>query len=277
MRLQSLAIQSFYNDLRRCGHKRRAGGLSEQTILHIHKVLSAALQQAVRWRLISYNPATDVKPPRPARVEMLTFDVMEMKRLLSEAEGTRLFALTMVGLTTGLRRGELLGLSWRDLDFERGRLTVNRTLEETGGGLVLKAPKTRQSVRRVPLPQVALEALRRHELQQKEERLAAGSDYSDDGLVFPDPLGRLQKPRNFTKAFGELVKRSGVRHITVHGLRHTHITELLRAGVHPKVVSERAGHSSVAFTLQRYAHALPDMQQDAADQTQKLVGNLLNK
>jgi integrase len=183
----------------------------------------------------------------------------------------------MVGLTTGLRRGELLGLSWRDIDFERGRLTVNRSLEETRGSLVLKPPKTRQSVRSLTLPQVTLEALRRHELQQKEDRLAAGPDYSDNGIVFADPTGLLQRPRNITKAFGDLVKRSGVRRISMHGLRHTHITELLRAGVHPKDVSERAGHSSVAFTLQRYAHALPDMQQDAADQTQKLVGNLLSK
>jgi integrase len=274
-RLQPLAIQSFYNDLRRSGHMRREGGLSEQTLLHIHKVLTAALSQAVRWRLLAFNPADDVNPPRPARIEMHTLSAEEMRSLLEAADGTALFAPTLLWLTTGLRRGELLGLMWRDLDRAAGRLSIVRSLEETKTGLRLKAPKTARSTRTLTLPQVALDCLTRHEVAQKEYRLRLGASYQDQGLIFPGADGCPQQPRNITKAFAALVRKANVPKVSIHGLRHTHITELLRAGVHAKVVSERAGHSSVAFTLQRYAHALPDMQQDAADQAQRLIGKLV--
>lgn len=274
-KLQPLAIQSFYSELRHDGHLRRDGGLSEQTILHIHKVLRAALAQALKWRLLAFNPADDVNAPRPARVEMQTLTTAQMRGLLEAAEGTPLFAATLLWLTTGLRRGELLGLMWRDLDRATGRLSIVRSLEETKSGLRLKAPKTARSTRTLTLPQVALDCLGRHDLAQKEHRLRLGAAYQDQGLIFADGEGRALHPRNVTKAFAALVRRAKVPKISIHGLRHTHITELLRAGVHPKVVSERAGHASVAFTLQRYAHALPDMQQDAADQTQRLIGKLV--
>jgi integrase len=275
--LQPLTIQSLYTDLRRSGHKRRQGGLSEQTLLHIHKVLTAALGQAVRWRLIAFNPAADISPPRPTRVEMHTLSGNEMRRLLEAADGTALFVSVLLWLTTGLRRGELLGLMWRDLDRETGRLSVVRSLEETKTGLLLKVPKTARSARVLPLPQVALDCLTQHELTQKAHRLRAGPAFQDQDLIFPGADGCPQRPRSVTKAFTALVSKANVTKVSIHGLRHTHITELLRGGVHLKVVSERAGHASVAFTLQRYAHAIPDMQQDAADQTQKLVGKLVSK
>lgn len=169
---------------------------------------------------------------------------------------------------------------WRGLDWNRRRLSVVRTLEETKQGLLLKAPKTARSARIVPLPDVALDALRQHQILLKAKRLRAGASDQDNDLVFPDDLGCigcLQSPRYVTTVYLGLVKRAGLPGISIHSLRHTHITELLRAGVRLKVVSERAGHSSVAFTLQRYGHCLPDMQQDAADQTQKLVGGLVRK
>jgi integrase len=276
-RLQPLTIQAFYNDLRKSGHKRRDGGLSEQTLLHIHKVLVAVLSQGVRWRLMAFNPASDVNSPKVPRVEMQTLSEEDLRRLLGTAEGTPLFVPTLLWIATGLRRGELLGLMWRDLDRDKGRLSVVRSLEETKSGLALKTPKTKHSSRVLPLPQFALDHLNRHEVAQKEQRLRAGPVFRDQGLIFPADDGSPQRPRNVTKAFAALVAKAKVTKVPIHGLRHTHITDLLRAGVHPKVVSERAGHSSVAFTLQRYAHALPDMQQDAAEQTQRLVGKLVSK
>jgi len=275
--LSPLALQSFYSDLRKNGHKRRQGGLSEQTLLHIHKVLKAALGQAVSWRLIAFNPAADVIPPKPARVETRTLNQDEIGCLLEVADGTPLYAVTLLCITTGLRRGELLGLKWCDLDRKTGRLSIVRSLEDSKAGLKFKAPKTARGVRQLPLPQVALDGLVQHERAQKAHRLRAGVEYQDHDLIFPGADGCPQRPRNVTKAFAALVAKTGMTKISLQGLRHTHITELLRVGIHPKVVSERAGHSSVAFTLQRYAHALPDMQQDAADQMQKLVGKLVSK
>jgi integrase len=276
-RLQPLTIQSFYTQLRERGHKRRDGGLSEQTLLHIHKVLNAALAQAYRWRLIAFNPASDVMAPRPARAEMHTLNAEEMRTLLAAAEGADLYVPVLLWLTTGLRRGELLGLMWRDLDRAHHRLSIVRTLEESRSGLAFKSPKSARSLRVLTLPCAALEALHVHEVHQKKQRLRLGREFADQGLMFPDAHGGPQRPRNVTKAFAALVRRAGITAVSIHGLRHTHITELLRAGVHAKVVSERAGHASVAFTLQRYAHALPDMQRDAADQAQSLVAPLLRR
>jgi integrase len=276
-KLTPLAIQSFYTELRSSGHKRRDGGLSEQSVLHIHKVLTAALSRAVKWRLIPCNPASDVAPPRPEHTEMRTLNEAEIGQLLAAAESTPLYVPLLVCLTTGLRRGELLGLKWRDLDFDTGRLSIVRSLEETSQGLALKAPKTGRNRRVLPLPETTLRHLRRHELSQKEQRLRVGAGWQDMDLVFPDPTGGLWRPRNLTKGFRRMAKQADLDGITLHGLRHTHITQLLRAGVNAKVVSERVGHSSVAFTLQRYAHALPDMQQDAADQAEALVGRLASQ
>lgn len=275
MRLQPLKIQDFYRDLRARGHRRTGAGVSEQTLLHIHRVLVAALGQAVRWRLIVVNPARDVNAPVPMRREVATLDAEQMGRLLKEAERSPLRLPVLLWLTTGLRRGELLALRWSDLDRERGRLAVVRTLEETRSGLAFKTPKTARSSRAVPLPGVALEALFDHEVRQKRLRLATGPEWNDQGLIFPDRYGRPQRPRIVTKAFSALANRAGLGAMSIHGLRHTHVTELLRAGVHPKVISERVGHSSVAFTLQRYGHALPDMQQNAADEAERLVGRLI--
>jgi integrase len=244
-------------------------------MLHIHKLLVAVLGQAVRWRLIAVNAARDVVAPRPRRSEVRTLDVDEMGRLLGASDGSELRLQVLVWLTTGLRRGELLGMKWSDIDRERERLVVARSVEETRVGVSMKSPKTARSTRVVPLPGTVLGALREHEVRQKRQRLAAGPAWQDLGLVFPDEAGGIQRPRNVTKAFGALARRAGISDVSIHSLRHTHVTELLRAGINPKVVSERVGHSSVAFTLQRYAHALPDMQRDAADEAERLVARML--
>ena len=142
---------------------------------------------------------------------------------------------------------------WRDLDRATGRLSVMRSLEQTKKGMLLKTPKTARSTRVIPLPPVALNGLYQRELEQKEHRLAAGPALQDQGLIFPDATGNPQRPRNVTKAFAVLVTRAKLGRISIHGLRHTHVTELLRAGVHPKVVYETLGtlrwHSHFSATL----------------------------
>lgn len=274
LKLRALDEQAFYRVLRATGNRRTGRGLSEQTLLHVHKVLGAALAQGVRWRLMAYNPAQDVRSPVPRRLEMATLQAAEITALVATTAGTALGAAVLLLFTTGLRRGELLALRWSDLDRERGRLVVSRTLEETRAGLTFKPPKTARSTRVVPLPPSALAALSTQALQQRRQRLQAGPSWQDQGLIFPGAGGDPLAPSYFSKAFAAAVRRAGLRAFGAHALRHTHVTELLRAGVHPKVVSERVGHSSVSFTMQRYAHALPDMQQNAADEMERLVGRL---
>jgi len=263
-KLKPLHIQDAYSKMLESGRRDGTGGLSAQTVKHHHRVLSQALKQAVRWQLLARNPAEAVDPPSPARREILVLTEAELAKLLHTGEGTRLHAPVLVAATTGLRRGELLALHWRDIDLDRGALAVTQSLEQTRGGLRLKEPKTRRSRRTITLPGLTVEALRAHKVAQLEERLMMGKGYVQNGLVFANHDGTPISPRSFSKKFLLLVDKAGVPRITLHGLRHTHITHLLQANVHPKIASERAGHASVAITLDIYSHAVPGLQEDAA-------------
>jgi integrase len=215
----------------------------------LHRVLSQALRQAVRWQLIARNPCEAVDPPKPARKEIAYLSSDEMATLLK---------------TTGLRRGECLGLRWRDVDLDGAALSVAQALEETKAEIGFKSPKTARSRRTVTLPALAAEELRRHKARQAEERLKLGIGKDETGLMFTGPLGDPIRPRTLTKQFGRIVNLAKVPRISFHGLRHSHLTHLLAAGVHPKIASERAGHSSVSITLDVYSHAVPGLQADAA-------------
>ena len=194
---------------------------------------------------------------------MQTLDDDQAAQLLAAASTTRLYVPIVLAVATGLRRGELLALRWQDIDLTTGVVQVVRSLEQTNEGLRFKAPKTKRSRRPVVLPASVLEVLRNHKAKQAEERLLLGLGKAE--LVFTRVDGRPISPDTFTSWVARVAKRAGISHIMpVHGLRHTHITNLLRANVHPKVASERAGHSSVGFTLDRYSHVIPSLQEDAA-------------
>ncbi len=227
--------------------------------------------------MIAINPAEAATPPKPEETEIEILDDGELVTLLKTARDTRSYPSILLAATTGMRRGEVLAVRWRDIDLDAAVLTVNQTVEETKAGLRVKPPKTRRSRRNITLPSLTVEALRHHLVRQLEERLQLGLGRDHDGLVFTDLEGGLVRPRNLTKEFGRIVKRAEVRPVTFHGLRHTHITKLLADGVNPKVVSERAGHASVAITLQLYAHVLPNMQADAAARVDAALGAALEE
>jgi len=264
-KLQPLHIQGYYTRALKSGRRRSEGGLSAQTVLHHHRVLREALQQAVRWLLLARNPADAVEPPRPSRKETRVICAQEAAELLSHVEGTRLYVPVLLAVTTGMRRGEILGLRWRDVNFDASVLAVRQTLEETkGAGLRFKQPKTQKGRRTVALPAITVERLRQHRALQAETRLALGSGYQDGDLVCAMHDGTPWKPSNFSYTFRVVALRLGLTDLRFHDLRHSHATELLRSGIHPKIVSERLGHSTVGITLDTYSHVLPDMQEQAA-------------
>lgn len=255
-------------------------GLSPQTVKHVYRVLRRALRQAVKLQLLAVNPTDAVDAPKVERAEIRALTDDEAGKVFSAAKGTQIYLPILVALTTGLRRGELLALRWTDLDLDRGVLSVQQSLEETRAGLRFKPPKTNRSRRTITLPAVTVTALRDHDKEQKAERLQLGIRGEHDDLVFstrdretlkPCPI----RPRNVTKEFSRICKRVGVTGVTFHGLRHTHITNLLRSNVHPKIASERAGHSSVAITLDIYSHAVPNMQSDAAKLVDENIRGIL--
>jgi integrase len=259
-RLSPVHIQRHYTNALASGRLDGKGGLSAQTVRHHDRVLHVALDRARQLRLIASNPVEDAKPPKVERTEMVTLNPHQKAALLAAAVGTAMHTPIFLALATGLRRGELLGLAWRHIDLDAGLLHVEQAVEQTKAGVRFKTPKTRHGRRTLTLPPAAVEVLRRHRVAQAEEHLKLGLGKPD--LLFPRAAA---DPREFSKAFARLADRAGVE-ITFHGLRHTHVTDLLRAGVNPKVVSERAGHSSVAFTLDRYAHVSLEMHQEAAAQ-----------
>lgn len=264
-KLKPLHIQSFYTDSLTTGRKDGKGGLSAQTVLHFHRLLHRALGQAVKWQLLARNPADAVESPRPERKEMTALDEKETAHLLKRFEGSRMHVPVIIAVTTGLRRGEFLALHWSDIDLDDGQITVNQAIEQTKEGLRFKTPKTERSRRSVALPSFVVEILQAHKREQAEIRLQLGPAYENNNLVFPRQDGTAWPPDSFSTAFAAFVRRSGLPHVRLHDLRHSHATQLLRQGVHPKVVSERLGHSKVGITMDTYSHVLPGMQEDAAE------------
>jgi len=263
-RLTAQQVQALYAAL-------LGKGLSTTTVRHIHVTLKAALRSAVRLDLVARNVAELVDPPRPSEVEMRVLTRDQARAFLAATEGDRLHALFVLALTTGMRRGELLGLQWRDLILAEQTLQVRRSLTRSSQGFRLAEPKTRKSRRMIRLSAPAAEALRQHRARQLEERMHLADVYEDQDLVFARLIGTPLGPSQVTnKHFRPALARAGLPQIRFHDLRHTAATLLLSARVNPKVVSEMLGHASISITLDIYAHVLPDMQQDAAEAMERV-------
>lgn len=263
VKLARLTPQQIQHVYARC----LAEGLSTTTTRHVHAVLHRALESAVRLGLVARNVADMVDAPRKQRVEIHPLTREESRQLLATAEGDRLETLFVLALATGMRQGELLALRWRDIDLERGRLSVMATLKRREGRAVWAQTKTKQSRRQISLAPPVVEALRQHRHRQRIERLAAGAawqEWEDLGLVFVDEIGMPLTDWHIRNRLWRLLRQASAPRVRFHDLRHTCATLLLSQGVNPKIVSEMLGHSSVAITLDIYSHVLPDMQQDAA-------------
>src|SRR5215211_4491511 len=247
------------------------GGLSPQSVVHIHRTLSKALKQAVSDGLIPRNVAASVKPPQPRREEMRPLSREQVRTFLDAVTGDRLEALYVVAVTTGLRRGELQGLKWEDIDLDAGTLQVRRSLSEPKGGYIFEAPKSGKG-RSVRLTQRAVAVLKAHRKRQLEERMERGALWQENGLVLPSSVGTPLLGGNLNRAFKSALRRAGLPEIRFHDLRHTCATLLLRQGVNPKFVQELLGHADVSLTLNVYSHVLPDMGDAAAEAMDAAIG-----
>lgn len=241
-------------------------GLAPATVRKIHSTLHKALSQAVADGLIPRN-AADVKAPRPAPEEMRPLSEAEARTFLDTAReaGDRFEPLYVLAITTGLRRGELLGLRWDDSDLDRGTLRVGRALVREGSRHVVGETKTKRGRRRVNLTPRTVVALKAHRKRQLEHRVKLAGLYQDHGLIFPSENGTPLNPENLVKrSFKPLLERAGLPEIRFHDLRHTCATLLLGRGVHPKMVQELLGHATIAMTLDTYSHYLPSMGNQAS-------------
>ena len=269
--LQAQHIQSYYAGKLEKGRADGKGGLSARSVVYHHRILSKALDYAVKMGMIVRNVADVVQPPRVKRVAMSTLSSEEVIRFLDAARETDYYVFFATLLYTGLRRGELLALRWRNLDLEDGNLTVVETAYKlSNGNYVIKEPKTPQSRRTVTLPSSLVELFKAYLADQELLRIQLGVSLNADDFVFIRPDGSPINPNAITLAFRRIIKRAGLRDIRIHDLRHTHATLMLRAGVHPKVVSERLGHANIGITLDIYSHVLPGLQEAAAEKFDRI-------
>lgn len=265
-------IRGLYADL-------QEKGLSARIVRYTHAVLRSALKQAVRDGLLFRNPAELVDLPRQERKEMAVLTPEEARKFLKAAESDRWHALWVLLVTTGIRPAEALALRWSDLDGNV--LRVQRTLvRRKGMGWFFAEPKTSKSRRSISLPKSALEALRAHRTRQAKERwdrqvkaqLGEGPEYEDLDLIFAAENGNPLDHQNLSaRHFKPLLVKAKVKTVRMYDLRHTSATLGLVNGEHPKVVSERLGHSTINLTMDTYSHVLPEMRKEAADQMERLL------
>lgn len=248
-------------------------GLSPRSVQIVHSTLRSILAEAVRDELVERNVAALVRAPQQVREEVQPWTPEEAAAFLTTARSHRLGPMFSVGVAVGLRRGELLGLRWEDVDLEAGTLRVQQTVQRLANyGLVVGPPKSGRSRRTIPLPQASLQALRQHRLGQAAERLATGPGWTDSGFVFTSTVGTVVEPRNLSRLFDQLIVRAGVRRIRFHDLRHTCASLLLAQGVPPRVVMEVLGHSQLAITMDLYAHVMPTALREAAEAMDRALG-----
>jgi len=276
-KLQPAHIQEYYRKALSEGRKDGKGKkLSPTTVLHHHRLLHRALETAVKWQLIGRNICDAVEPPRARRYRAKVYDEEAVAKLLKASEGTPLYMPVLLTLATGLRRGEVLALRWSDFDPERKIIIVDETLLNTSGGPSFDDPKTDESRRPIALPETIVSELLRHKKRQAKDRLHAGEFWEDTDLICCREDGTRWHPGTFSDNFSRFLEKQGLPHIRFHDLRHTHASLLLRQGIHPKVVSERLGHSRIGITMDLYSHVLPGMQDEVAKQLDKNLFTRLN-
>ncbi|MDA8331592.1 MAG: site-specific integrase [Candidatus Dormibacteraeota bacterium] len=265
VRLGREQITSCYRDLKASGRADGGdAGLSQKSMYNIHLVLRKALADAVDAGYLEVNPAVRAWTAPRAEATMRTWTEDEAAQFVRTLFGQPDAALYRLALATGMRRGELLGLRWRDLDLDSRSLSVSQQVVRAAGSLRVGSPKTAASRRRIALDADTVEVLRGHRRSQAVEKLQAGRGQSADDLVFGRPDGTPRDPDVVSHRFRNLVAAAKLPVIRLHDLRHTHASLLLARGTNPKVVQERLGHASVAITLDLYSHVVPDLQAEAA-------------
>ena len=280
--LSPMHLRSLQTELLRSGRVDGTGGLSPRSVASCRRTLKQALKDAMRWGLIARNPMEAVDPPRVVDAEMAIWSDVQARAFLAAVDEHDLYAMWVLFLTTGLRRGEIAALRWEDVDLERATMAVVRNRVSAGRGKAVSVhqPKTRRGRRNVALDVTSIEVLRVHRTAQLEERLRLGPAWADSGYVFCGIDGAPLHPDTITGTFRTIVTDLNLPRIRLHDLRHTSATLALKAGVHPKVVSERLGHATVGITLDLYSHVLDGMQAEAAEQIGDVIfgiGEAINR
>jgi len=277
-KLSPSLIQNTYNTWETSGRQdNKTGGLAPRTRLHIHRIFKSAIKYAVQMQLIARNPADAIKPPRAKKASITTLTIEQSAVLLEAIRNTHLYWPVLLALTTGMRRGEILALRWKNVDFDKNTIRIVESLEQTKKGLRFKAPKTERT-RAVILPDYAVEELSRWKVCQTKEMAELKIKRTSETLVCAGYDGKPLWPTSLTHEFIKAIKKlPHLPKIRFHDLRHSHATQLLTAGIHPKIAQERLGHSTITTTLDLYSHVTTTMQNDAASELDRAFRSAIKR
>jgi integrase len=250
-------IQKLYNDIS------ESGALSDENIQKIHTLLKDAFKQAKAWKMIADNPAEYVKRPAARKKEMQVWTLEEAQRFLEVAKDDPLHIVFLLALTTGMRQGEILGLRWKDIDRERGIISVSQILNHDGKEFEAGA-KSLSGVRPIRVDRNTLDYIEAHRKKQLERRMKYADMFEDRDLVVCTRFGGPLSPRNVNRTFKRLIEKADVPDIRFHDLRHTHVTFLIKNRETPQAIAERLGWSDTRM-IDKYAHIRPDIQADVAE------------
>ena len=269
-RLSPAQLNAFYRALLADG-RRDGQGLAPKTVKNIHAIVHRALRDAVRWGYVARNVADAVHPPRGRSPEMRVWTPQQLRAFLAHVRTDRLYAAWLLVATTGMRRGELAGLRWVDVDLVAGRVSPRRPRVVVNYAVEVSEPKTAKGRRVLALDAVTVAALREHQARQAEERAMVGAGWQDTGLVFTRPDGSLIHPDLISDWFERLARAASLPRIRLHDVRHSYASAALAAGIPAKVISERLGHATIQVTLDTYSHVLPGLDAQAAETVARLI------
>ena len=275
-KIQPMQLMYLYQELGECTYTRKneTHKLSSKTILEHHRLLHSMLQQAVYWQMIPYNPASRVRPPKARKSNISFYDDVQTIALIKALEGEELKFRVIILLTifTGLRRGEVLGLEWQDIDFKNSSVTVRQASQYVSSiGIYTKDPKTETSNRIISIPESITKLLKEYQRKQLKNRLLLGDKWIETNRLFVQSNGAPMHPDTITKWFRQFLQDKNLPHITFHGLRHTHATLLISQGLDVRTVSNRLGHAQTSTTLNIYAHAFAKMDREASEKLDNLL------
>ena len=262
--LQPMHLQSFYT---KCSKK----GLSNKTILYFHRIIHCALKQAMKWQFVTRNVADCVDTPKPKKYKAMFLNDNEILELIKAITNNELYIPVMIAIATGMRRGEILGLIWKNVDLENGIIKVTQALYPTKEGLVILPPKTENSIRNISIPLTLINILKEHKQKQEKIKERLGKDYIDSDLVCCTLEGKAINPTTLNHKFHNLLKENELPLIRFHDLRHSHASLLLKEKVQMKAISERLGHSNVNITMNLYSHIYEETNREVANTFDKFL------
>ena len=269
--IKPLHLQNFYDKLLLEGRKDKKGGLSERTVLSIHRIIHSSLKQAVKWQLIVRNVADNVEPPKAKKYKANFLTDEQTKKLLEIAKKTDIYIPVAIAVYTGARRGEILGLRWDNVNLDKGYVKIVDNLCSTNNGVIIKQPKTNNGIRTIAISKNLINILKKHTITQLENKMLFGNCYQDNNLVCCYENGKNFNPKRFSAKFNELLKKNNLPIIRFHDLRHSHASLLVKLGVKPKEISERLGHSNIGITMDLYSHLYEESDKQIADMFDQLI------